>query len=399
MDIELFKKIIEINSIYPNEHNLWEFLYLYLIELWFNVDKQFIDDSFCENENDKTRFNIIAEKWEWDKSLLFYAHMDTVPIHDKTLWKTNPLNFEIDKEKDNIYYWLWVVDMKGWLFSILEAIKDINFDWFKLKVVFWVDEEYWSKWSHTLVKSKFLDDIKLAIVPELWNSETIVNWVQNIILWRRWRYIIKLEVPGKSCHWANAPELWINAITQASIISKEIDEKFQITKKYKDMPNWNQFVKYFHSSVSSLSVPDLATLYIDRHILPWEDEKSVIQEIQLIIDKLYNEWKIKIIWDQKVKISMYDRPTPASKAYLVNEDSPYVGLIKKSVLTQYDKYNITYWYSVADENVIANYKNIPVITLWPVWWNEHWANEWVDLKSIEKLIFIYKDIIKNFNKY
>lgn len=399
MDLTLFKKIVEINSIYPNEEKLWDFLYNHLIELWFVVKKQYLNEKYCENELDKSRFNIIAEKWEWNESLLFYAHMDTVPVHDKSIWKTNPFELCNDFDNKDIYYWLGTVDMKWWLFSILESIKWIDINWYKLKVVFWVDEEYWSKWSYSLIESDFLDDVKLAIVPELWNSENIVKWVQNIILWRRWRYIIKLDVPGKSCHWANALEHWINAITQASIIAKEIDENYQITKNFNNILIWNQFVKYFHSSVSSLSVPDLATIYIDRHIVPWEDENSVIIDIENIINKLYNEWKLKLVWNQKVNISFYDRPTPASKSYVVDENSIYVNLIKESVLKYYEKYNITYWFSVADENVIANYKNIPVITLWPVWGNEHWANEWVDVKSIEKLINIYKEIIINFWKF
>lgn len=399
MDISLFKRIIETNSIYPNESELWDFLYIHLQELWFNVKKQFLSKEFCENEKDKTRFNILAEKWDWDKSLLFYAHMDTVPVHDKELWDTNPLRLERDLIKDNIFYWLWVADMKGWLFSILEAVNDIDFSLFKIKIVFWVDEEYWSKWSHTLIKSNFLDDVKLVVVPELWDSENIKIWTKNLILWRRWRFILKLDIPGKSCHWANAPTQWINAITQASIISEEIDKNFQITKKHSRMPDWNQFVKYFHSSVSSLSVPDKATLYIDRHIIPWETEKSVISEVEWIIDKLYDKWKLVVIWNQRATVKLYDRPTPSSLAYEVDEKNSYVDLFKKSILEQKLKFRVWYWYSVADENVIANAKNIPVITLWPDWWNEHGANEWVDINSIKDLIGIYRNIILKFNNY
>lgn len=396
MNIELFRRIIETNSIYPNEHELWIFLFNYMKKLWFNVKKQYIDSDYCEDKNDASRFNIIAEKWKWDKSLLFYAHMDTVPVHDEKLWKTDPLKLNID---NNIMYWLWTVDMKWWLFCILEAIKDIYFSWYKLKVVFWVDEESWSKWAYSLVKTDFLDDVELAIVPELWDTESIEKWCQNILLWRRWRFLIELDVPWKSCHWANASALWINAITQASIIAKEIDDNYQISKKHEFMPSWNQFVKYFYSTVSSLSVPDNAKLYIDRHIIPWETHESVISDINKIIDSLYNQWKLVKIWWQKVSVKYHDRPTPSSLAYEVDKNNIYMDLLLNWVLSEYKKYKFWYWLSVADENIIANNKNIITITMWPKWWNEHWANEYVETESLYKLIKIYRYIIKNFNKH
>jgi hypothetical protein len=51
---------------------------------------------------------------------------------------------------------------------------------------------------------------------------------------------------------------------------------------------------------------------------------------------------------------MFTRPTPASSAYIVEESSREVDIIKSAVLKHYPKYNITYGFSVADENVIAN---------------------------------------------
>ncbi len=397
MDLILFSKIISTNSIYPNEQELGNYLCDYLADLWFKTSKQFIDKKYVENPQDISRFNVLAEKWEWNRSLLFYAHMDTVPICDSELWKSNPLELVQNKNNPDIYNWLWTSDMKWWLYAILEAIKNINPIWYKIKVVFWCDEENWSKWAYSLVNSNFLDDVVFWIVPEIWDTiESRESSDYNVLLWRRWRYLIKLEIPWKSCHWAVAYKLWINAITQASIIAQEIDNKFQITKKHNYFPYWNQFIKYINSETSSLSVPDKATMYIDRHVLPWETPESVLQETQYIVDNLYKKWKIKEIGWKKVKISFYERPTPASNAYEVSKENKYLKIIENSISKYYDSYKYWYWSSVADENVIANYKNIPIITLGPIWWNEHSANEWVSISSIEKLILIYKDLMINF---
>jgi hypothetical protein len=40
-----------------------------------------------------------------------------------------------------------------------------------------------------------LDDVSLAVVPELGNSEDLRPGVKNIILGRRGRFIIELQVP------------------------------------------------------------------------------------------------------------------------------------------------------------------------------------------------------------
>lgn len=397
MNFELFSKIISINSIYPNEQELGDYIYTYMNTLWFKVEKQFISSKYCENQDDEKRFNILAEKWNGMKSLLFYAHMDTVPVCDSQLWQSNPFELVQNKINSDNYNWLWVVDMKWWLFAILEAIKDINPVGYKIKIVFWCDEEYWSKWAYSLVDSDFLNDVVFGIVPEIWDSMEWRNSSEyNILLWRRWRYLLKLEIPWKSCHWAMAYKLWINAITQASVIVQEIDTKFQITKKHNYFPYGNQFVKYISSETSSLSVPDNAIIYIDRHVLPWETPEIVLQETQDFINNLYKEQKLNEIEWQKIKISFFERPTPASNAYEVRKDNKYLKEVENSVLKYYSSFKYWYWSSVADENVIVNNKNIPLISLGPIWWKEHSANEWVSISSIEKLIWIYKDLMTNF---
>lgn len=396
MNLNLFKKIVSINSIYPNEEHLSLYLISYLKELGFTVKKQYLDSDICENEKDTTRFNILAEKGEGDGSLLFYSHVDTVPVHDKELWKTDPFTLTQSTEESHVYYGLGSVDMKGWLFSILEAVKDMEITGYKLKIALGVDEEYWSKWGTTLARSSFLDDVKLVIVPELWDAENVKYGRKNLILGRRGRCLIQVNVPWKSCHGANAPAFGINAITQASIIAKEIDENHQITKTHDKLPDGNQFIKYFHSSVSSLSVPDSAVMYIDRHTVPGETEESVISEIEEIINNLYTEGKLTKIENQKVSIHPYKRPTPSPLAYVVEESHTYVDLVKNAITSNDLELRIAYGYSVADENIIAKHIDAPVLTLGADGGNEHAANEWVDMRSIEDLIRIYKSVIEKF---
>src|SRR3989338_1206630 len=122
---ELLRKLVSINSIFPNEKELVEFLEVYLKDLGFSVSRQFVSEN---------RFNIIAEKGSGSKSLLFYGHMDTVPVYGS--WNTNPF---ILSENEDLLYGLGVNDMKGGLVAILKAVENKNPKDYKLKIAFGVD--------------------------------------------------------------------------------------------------------------------------------------------------------------------------------------------------------------------------------------------------------------------
>lgn len=392
MNISLFSKLISINSIYPNEHTLGAFLCDYMEKLWFAINKEYIHESYRESEIDATRYNIIATKWTWSQSIVFYAHMDTVPIHDKLLWESDPLTLTMDEKNPDIARGLWSVDMKGGLSAILESIADIEPQKYKLKIIFWCDEECRSKWWYSLMKSDIFDDVAIIISPETWTSIQKDKNTKNIILWRRWRLVIHITVPGKSCHGGIAQQEGINAITQASILATYIDEHCQQTKTDELLPMGNQFVKWFTSHVSSLSVPDKAELIIDRHIVRWETANSAIQELNIIIKNLINQGKLKEIPGHPFVVKLFERPTPPPQAYVTDSNNVLVQKLLEAAKSTYTQTSIWYWYSVADENVFAQ-SGVPIVVLWPDWWNGHWANERVSLQSIEKLITTYKTFL------
>jgi hypothetical protein len=62
MNFSLFEKIISINSIYPNEKELAEYLTTYLIEHDFAICKIPILSQYREGIQDDDRYNIVATK-------------------------------------------------------------------------------------------------------------------------------------------------------------------------------------------------------------------------------------------------------------------------------------------------------------------------------------------------
>lgn len=67
--INLLKKLVKINSIYPNEKKIGSFLYDFFKKKGFFVEKQFVE---------KDRFNLLVKKGIAKRSILLYAHLDTV---------------------------------------------------------------------------------------------------------------------------------------------------------------------------------------------------------------------------------------------------------------------------------------------------------------------------------
>lgn len=64
------------------------------------------------------------------------------------------------------------------------------------------------------------------------------------------------------------------------------------------------------------------------------------------------------------------------------------------ILSEYNEIDYCYVFSIADENIFAEL-NVPIVALWPVWWNEHGANERVSRVSLERLINIYIKFLTN----
>ena len=75
MDLTLLQQIVNIPSVFPHEGKLAEFLYTYLRHLGFTVTQQEVGDG---------RWNVLAEKGRSDHALMFYGHLDTVPVYGES---------------------------------------------------------------------------------------------------------------------------------------------------------------------------------------------------------------------------------------------------------------------------------------------------------------------------
>ena len=91
----------------------------------------------------------------------------------------------------------------------------------------------------------------------------------------------------KSFHAARM-ERAISAITIASKIAIEIEKMNKNLPKHKELSRGNQFVRKFESESISLSIPDSATLLVDRHLVIPENIESARLNIQNRINQMYD---------------------------------------------------------------------------------------------------------------
>ncbi len=402
--LDILRQLVAIPSVYPHEHSISDFLQDYLTALGAKVETMPIATSYC-SWDDQERLSVLATLWPVDatESLLLYAHMDTVPLHDVSLRDTDPFVLTQWNDPDR-YYGLGAVDMKWWLAMILSVLSDIDQEQLRasnknIKIVIGVDEELWSKGAHTVVTHPgFFDSVVCCLVPEV---GTIVGETdssqQNLVLWRRGRMLVEVTVHGKSAHAAIAAE-WhgINALTEIAKLLIWFD-RYQLRRQAGKLPPWNQLVRSCAWSVSSLSVPEVASLVLDIHTIVGETPETILESIARQIDEIYDAGDFQIQRDN-IECKIKQRPTPTPLAYEIAVDHPWVQKIARLIQQQTgNDPRLAYGYSVADENVLqAWFSHFPVLTMWPVGDNEHAANERISHASLVRLGWIYAWVVRDF---
>jgi acetylornithine deacetylase/succinyl-diaminopimelate desuccinylase-like protein len=389
-----------------------------LTEAGFMAKEQFVH----EGTNGEKYFNLIAEKGKGKRSILFYGHMDTVSSSpwlsekDALTPRTGEVTFQ--EKKRHAVFGLGSNDMKAGLAVMCTAFNDIKPEDYKIKVAFGVDEEFYSLGANVLAQSSFMKDVSAIVIPEIGDGPNKFYGHETIGIGRLGRCEFKIEVFGTGGHGAiSNDKSFINAAVEASKFAAEFEK---LRKSYKDTFVFNTdkvpdkeaagtiegsfFISKLDCGNESLSIPSKGRIVVDCTFTPNMTIKKLKKIIQDFIDGLYYRKILKPVKiegiSKKFILKLKDRPTPYSEAYLTPADHSYTGYVKDCVnkIGSFKNYNMGY--SVADENVFKRYySDVPVIVSGPVGWNSHRANEWVEIKSVQKLYELYKVLGENFGQY
>jgi len=397
-----------------NETAISDYLFNELQTSGFSVEKQLVHEY-----NGQKFYNILAEKGKGHRSLLFYAHMDTVsavPWKDLTTALTpQTLQRNYGGQSIETLVALGSNDMKAGIAVILEAFRDFEPVGFKLKIAFGCDEEFYSLGSNVLAESAFMTDVEAVIVPEIGDGPNLPQGASTIGLGRLGRADFVIKVYGTGGHGAVSMRSdFINAASEAAKIVNRLEE---IRNEYDDSFTFYRgavadqqaineikgsfFVSRIDCGNGSLSVPAYGEVVVDFTFTPNKSLAEIRAMLNNLIDSMYEQNELKKVFIdgkfKKVTIENRPRPTPLSEAYLTPADHPFALLVRKCIDEKFGFINYNMGYSVADENVFKRVcPHIPVLVLGPVGDNSHKEDEWVGVQSVEDLVVLYKKIAEAF---
>lgn len=338
--------------------------------------------------------SIIGRVGHGPRLIAFDAHIDTVYAGDTAQWSFDPFTPKVAGGK------VWgrgTVDQKGGMASMITAarlIQELGLnDRFTLLFTGTVMEEDCDGlcWQHLIREEK--------IVPEL----VVITEPTNMNIYRghRGRMDISVRVPGRSCH-GSAPERGDNAVYKIARVALEIEKLNERLAPHPFLGKGTVAVTQIYFTSPSLnSVPDSATLWLDRRLTLGETMDGALAEVRAAAETAGCR-------DALVEVPEYNEPAytglryPTKKYYptwLIEESSPYLvhavnafrGLFDRAPLV--DK-----WTFSTNAVAIAGMHGIPCFGLGPG--NEvyaHAADEACPIEHLTGAAAFYAGLVAKMN--
>lgn len=360
MNSKLFERMISLNSVYPDEYRFGKFLYAYLAKHRFLVATQRVSAK---------RYNIFARRGAGGKAVLFYGHLDTVPVANPSKWSTDPFHL-IDRR--GRLYGLGAYDMKGGIAAFLDAcVRSYGY----IKIFLAVDEEMISEgaWSAIKYRRDFFSDVELIISPE----PNFGLGTYGIVRGRTGRFIFTVNFEGKPAHVAQ----YRDGVDAISMLGKFITNFYNARKRLFLLHGTFAQVRRVAGEAVGMSVCGNASAEVE--VLA--SYKDSIDEIQKRLQSLTHE-----------KVHVKERKTPYLPGYYF-ATFPYQGIIDDIIRRNTGRaMELHSRVSVADDNVLATL-GIPVITWGPDGGNAHAPNEYVKKASVTTLSTMFYELLRGVN--
>jgi len=372
-----------------NETEILSYLESLLQEQGFRIQRQPVHTDSAG----KGFYNLLAEKGEGLRSILFYGHVDTVEIRDG--WITDPLRAvrKTVNGRERIYG-LGANDMKGGLAIMLAATAALDPKDYKIKLAFLIDEENFSLGAVQFVGSDFLRDVALAVVPESVDFGRKTK-SQPILLGRMGRAEYLFDIRGVACHGAQCRvnKEAVNAVHESVKLQGRVIQHCEESAKTFSHGGLSvvnsMYISYHEGGKALLTVPDRAVFVLDRLFVMNEEMEHELGTLEKVVNTAYEDGTL----DPRVRVSVTrkGRPTVPCKPYFFSPEDPTVRKVTEIVDSVAGGHEYGIGMSVADENRIAD-KGIPTLIIGPEGEGCHSANEWVGVESLRELETIYTRI-------
>ncbi len=352
----VLRSLVRIPSVYPNESEIGSWLVNFLSERRFAVTTQIID-------NAKGRLNIFAEKGAGKPTILFYGHMDTVPLVNKKDWSVDP--FELTENSGRMYG-LGAGDMKGGIAAFLDASQRTNAH---VKIFLASDEENISEgaWKAIGANRVFFNCVDLVISAE----PGLGFGVNEVAVGRTGRAVYEVKFIGKPEHILRYRDA-VDAIMKLSEFSVEL---YASRDKMFDSKDTVVQLRKIEGESVGMSVCGNASAEVEAIIGAEDSIESVMRRLSIMLDAKLDSINIK------------RRKTPYLESYSF-DNVPYMDIISGVIRESTGRtLSTVIRKSVGDDNVIATL-GIPVIT-WGPEGTGHVADEYVDADSLSKITNMY----------
>ena len=355
---EIAHTIVAIPSVTNNESAMSDYTATFLTRCGFAVTHLAVPESGD---------TIVASIGHGETSVMLNFHLDTFDVFAG--WDTDPFT---PTQIGNRLYGLGAHDMKGGAACVLAIAEALGAypELLPGRVLITAtsDEENWSRGAHAIINGGFLTGCQAAIVPEPSNAGTLT-------IGQRGRHVFRIRFFGKTVHAAFGGG--INAAADAARVVAALEEPGLVDLGWDDQFQLAGTINVIgiHSGGTFILVPEVADVWIDRHILPGETLAHATTQINDIVSRYTRHSRWELTWDE--------RPTPAPGPYLVPINDPLVQIMTAELAYEYQQpIHYVLGRSVADTSHFAFHGHIPTVICGPQGGNTCEANEWLDLDSL-----------------
>lgn len=307
---------------------------------------------------DPNRPNIVAQIENGPGPvLLLNGHTDTVLAAEG--WSSDPWTPRRDGDR---LYGLGACDMKSGVAAAMLATRalDRHRDRWRGTVIFTsvVDEEAYSLGARALIDAGIRADA--CIVTES-------SW-EHPALGSVGKVLIKVDVIGKASH-ASWPWEGINAAVEAARFAVAME---QLPLGTHPRLRASQCVLSLLSGSAQyvITVPEKATILINRHIVPGETAESVLAQYQALADGLNSPARFEL-----------SIAPPYYPSWEIGVDHPLVAALGDAHAAESGSVPEWGYFGFSDANLFSD-AGIPTVQFGPHGGNFHSADEWIDVPSI-----------------
>lgn len=352
--IQILEKLVAFNTVEDKENKeIVEFIKAFLGEYSYEC-KTIIN----KNTNKKCLIAKIGE----NPVIGFSGHLDTVKVAEG--WETDPFKLEIKNEK---IYGLGVCDMKGGIAAFLKACTQIDKEKLKkgIMLIFTYDEEIGFEGIRLLQneKIKFPQNLILA---EPTNLEPVIATKGCLE--------IEVKFKGKSTH-SSTPNKGKNAIISACNC---IEDLMLFAEDLKKSINRLFSIPYTTINIGTIvggdainKVPDKCVVALDARTVNKKDNDKAVEKIE----------ELSNTYDFTYKVLTNILPN-------INENEGLILDIEQ--LSGKERTSENY---VTEASFLEDVNSI-ILGPGPI--TAHQANECIDIKGLNKLVDIYKEVIEKY---